>query len=167
MFLRWLLPAVVPAVLAAVLVYRSDKEREPPRVVIGTFLFAALLAAGALFLERKATGFTGLDARVSAAGDAGSLVFLFFFVAPMREAMKVAAVWPAFLSKHFDEPYDGVVYASMSALGFSCIENGVLLTITAPERARSAAEAIFASFQSTSRQQPITSTCGCCAGSAA
>jgi RsiW-degrading membrane proteinase PrsW (M82 family) len=125
--LRWLLPAIVPAVLAAWLVYRSDKNREPPRVVIGTFLFAALLAGGAMFLERKATVFTGLDARVSAAGRAGSLVFLFFFVAPMREALKVAAVWPAFSSKHFDEPYDGVVYAGIAALGFACVENAIVL----------------------------------------
>jgi RsiW-degrading membrane proteinase PrsW (M82 family) len=125
--LRWLLPAIVPAVLAAWLVHRSDKNREPPRIVIGTFLFAALLAGGAMFLERKATVFTGLDARVSAAGGAGSLVFLFFFVAPMREALKVAAVWPAFSSKHFDEPYDGIVYASTAALGFACVENAVIL----------------------------------------
>jgi RsiW-degrading membrane proteinase PrsW (M82 family) len=125
--LRWLLPAIVPAVLAAWLVYKSDKEREPPRVVVGTFLFAAVLAAGALFLERKAVAFTGLDARVSAAGNAGSLVFLFFFVAPVREALKVAAVWPAFLSRHFDEPYDGVVYAASSALGFAAVENGFVL----------------------------------------
>ncbi len=125
--LRWLLPAVVPAVIAAWLVYRSDKEREPPRIVIGTFLFAALVAGGALYLERKAAAFTGLDARVSAAGNAGSLVFLFFFVAPMREAVKVAAVWPAFNSKHFDEPYDGVVYSGVAALGFACVENAVVL----------------------------------------
>lgn len=125
--LRLLLAAILPAVIAAWLVYRSDKEREPPRIVIGTFLLAALLAGGALWLEKKATAFTGLDARVSAAGNAGSLVFLFFFVAPMREAVKVAAVWPAFLSRHFDEPYDGVVYSSTAALGFACVENAVVL----------------------------------------
>ncbi len=125
--LRWLLPAIVPAVLVAWLVYRSDKEREPPRVVVGTFVLAALFGAGALFLERKAATFTGLDARVSAAGSAGSLVFLFLVVAPMREALKVAAVWPAFRSKHFDEPYDGVVYASVASLGFACVENALVL----------------------------------------
>jgi hypothetical protein len=54
-------------------------------------------------------------------------VFLFFVVAPVQEAGKVAAAWPAFLSKHFDEPYDGVVYAASSALGFSAVENGFVL----------------------------------------
>ena len=41
--------------------------------------------------------------------------------------MKVAAVWPAFRSKHFDEPVDGVVYSSAAALGFACVENALLL----------------------------------------
>jgi hypothetical protein len=48
-------------------------------------------------------------------------------VAPAQEAGKVAAAWPAFLSKHFDEPYDGVVYAASSALGFAAVENGFIL----------------------------------------
>jgi hypothetical protein len=41
--------------------------------------------------------------------------------------MKVAAVWPAFRSRHFDEPYDGIVYASAAALGFAALENAVML----------------------------------------
>jgi len=53
--------------------------------------------------------------------------FLFGFAAPMREASKVAAMWPAFRSKHFDEPVDGLVYASSAALGFACIENAITL----------------------------------------
>jgi hypothetical protein len=54
-------------------------------------------------------------------------VFLFLVVAPLQEAGKVAAAWPAFLSKHIDEEYDGVVYAAASALGFAAIESGAVL----------------------------------------
>ena len=61
------------------------------------------------------------------AGNTGSMLFLFGFAAPMREASKVAAMWPAFRSKHFDEPIDGLVYASSAALGFACIENALTL----------------------------------------
>src|SRR4051794_8649287 len=61
------------------------------------------------------------------AGNTGSLLFLFAFAAPIREAAKVAAMWPAFRSKHFDEPVDGLVYASSAALGFACIENAITL----------------------------------------
>jgi hypothetical protein len=45
----------------------------------------------------------------------------------LREALKVAAVWPAFRSRYFDEPYDGIVYASAAALGFSAVENVAML----------------------------------------
>jgi RsiW-degrading membrane proteinase PrsW (M82 family) len=125
--LRWLLPAVLPAILFALLVHRTDTRREPPWLVVSTFVLGSVAALGSLLVVGKAAGLTGLDVRVSAAGESGALVFLFFVVAPVQEAGKVAAAWPAFLSKHFDEPYDGVVYAASSALGFSAVENGFVL----------------------------------------
>ncbi len=125
--LRWLLPAVLPAVLFAWLVHRTDERREPPWLVITTFVLGAAAALVALVIVGRAAAVTGLDVRVSAAGESGALVFLFFVVAPAQEAGKVAAAWPAFLSKHFDEPYDGVVYASASSLGFAAVENGFIL----------------------------------------
>jgi RsiW-degrading membrane proteinase PrsW (M82 family) len=125
--LRWLLPATLPAVLFAVLVHRSDERREPAWLVIITFALGAIAALVALVIVGRAAALTGLDVRVSAAGESGALVFLFFVVAPAQEAGKVAAAWPAFLSKHFDEPYDGVVYASASSLGFAAVENGYVL----------------------------------------
>ena len=123
----WILFAFLPAALLAALVWRSDKTREPPHVVIGTFVLAMLLAMGAFAIEARATSWTGLDIRTDVAGSTGSLLFLFALVAPLRETSKVAACWPAFKSRHFDEPYDGVVYASASALGFAAIENAVML----------------------------------------
>lgn len=125
--MRWLLPAFVPAALLAALVWRTDKEREPPAVVLGTFALGSLLAFLAFAVEQRAAAWTGLDLRAEIAGDSGSLLFLFAFVAPLREIAKVIACWPAFRSRHFDEPYDGVVYAGASALGFAAIENAVML----------------------------------------
>jgi hypothetical protein len=55
-------------------------------------------------------------------GNVGALLFIFAFVAPVREAAKVMATWPAFRSKWFDEPLDGVVFATASSLGFSCVQ---------------------------------------------
>ena len=125
--LRWLLPAILPAALFAVLIHRTDARREPPWLVMLTFVLGSVAALVSLLLVGRAAGLTGLDVRVSAAGENGALVFLFFVVAPAQEAGKVAAAWPAFLSKHFDEPYDGVVYAASSALGFAAVENGFIL----------------------------------------
>jgi RsiW-degrading membrane proteinase PrsW (M82 family) len=125
--LRWLVPAVLPALLFAVLVYRTDERREPPWLVVTTFVLGSVAALLTIVVVGKAAALTGLDVKVSAAGEGGALVFLFFVVAPAQEAGKVAAAWPAFLSKHFDEPYDGVVYAAASALGFAAVENGYIL----------------------------------------
>jgi len=125
--LRWLLPATLPAVLFAALVHRTDARREPPWLVASTFALGAVAALVSVLITNRLQAWTGLDVRVSAAGESGALVFLFFVVAPTQEAGKVAAAWPAFVSKHFDEPYDGVVYSAASALGFAAVENGFVL----------------------------------------
>ena len=77
---RWLIPSVVPAVLFLLLVYRSDREREPPWVVAGTFALGMLGALGAFYVERSASKWTGLDLRTQVAGNAGALLFLCAFV---------------------------------------------------------------------------------------
>jgi len=125
--LRWLLPAVLPALCALAIVWRTDKNREPVRIVLGTYVLGVLLGALSFYVESKAAAFTGLGVQADVAGEASALLFLFALVAPLRESMKVAAAWPAFKSKHFDEPYDGVVYASASALGFATLENAFVL----------------------------------------
>lgn len=125
--LRWLLPSVVPAVLMALVIFRVDKEREPPALVALTFVLGAALGAAGFLIEAKAAAWSGLDLRTTVAGEVGALLFLFALVAPLRETVKVAACWAAFRSRHFDEPFDGVVYASASALGFAALENAVML----------------------------------------
>jgi RsiW-degrading membrane proteinase PrsW (M82 family) len=125
--LRWLAPAVLPALLAALLVRRSDRRREPLWLVSLTFGLGAALALVAFFVEAQAARWTGLSVRTNPAGDTGALVFLFLVVAPVREVGKFAACWPAFRSKHFDEPADGIVYSAASALGFVAVENAFVL----------------------------------------
>jgi RsiW-degrading membrane proteinase PrsW (M82 family) len=125
--LRWWLPALLPAVLLAFGVYFSDRRREPPLLVVLTFLLGATLGGGALWLESQATVRAGLDIRASVVGEWTSLIYLFCVVAPLREGAKVAAAWPAFRSKYFDEPYDGIVYASAASLGFAALQNATVL----------------------------------------
>src|SRR5450432_3707652 len=120
-----LLVVLAPALAMLWLVWRSDREREPPLVVLGTAALGAAFGAIAFWLRAKAAAFTHLDVDVRVAGQGMELVFMFAFAAPVGEAAKVAACWPAFRSKHFDEPYDGVVYASAAALGFATIESAV------------------------------------------
>jgi RsiW-degrading membrane proteinase PrsW (M82 family) len=125
--LRWLLPATVPIAFFIALIRRTDRRREPPWLVAVTFSLGVVAAGFALFVTSRVAGLTGLDVRVSAAGEGGALVFVFLVVAPLQEAGKVAAAWPAFLSKHIGEEYDGVVYATASALGFAAVETAAVL----------------------------------------
>lgn len=125
--LRWLGAALVPALLLVWGVHRSDKNREPIWLVSFTFALGALLAAAAFFVEVKAGQVSGLDLRAAVSGEAGALVFLFALVAPLNEAAKVTAAWPAFRSRHFDEPYDGLVYSAAAALGFAAAQNAAIL----------------------------------------
>ncbi|WP_394822291.1 PrsW family intramembrane metalloprotease [Pendulispora albinea] len=126
-FLRWFVPAVLPAVLLAIGVYRSDDEREPIWLVSLVFVLGGVFGGLSFLIENRAAAWTGLDIRASVSGQAGSLLFLFAVVAPVREAAKVSAAWVAFRTRHFDEPYDGLVYASAAAVGFAAVENAILL----------------------------------------
>lgn len=127
--LRWVLPAIAPAFLVLLLVYRTDEKREPIGLVLGTFSLGAAGAYGTAIIEGFATAWSGLDIRASVSGDAGALLFLFGFVAPVRELTKAMAAWPAFRSKNFDEDYDGLVYSNAAALGFAAMENASYLRV--------------------------------------
>jgi len=125
--LRWIGPSLFPALLLLVIVYLSDRRREPWPLVLFTFILGGVGKAVTAYLEARAAAWTGLDVVAQAADNAGSLLFLFGFAAPFREASKVCAAWPAFRSKYFDEPLDGIVYSSSAALGFACVENALML----------------------------------------
>jgi RsiW-degrading membrane proteinase PrsW (M82 family) len=125
-WIRWIGPSLVPALLLLAVVYFSDRRREPLPLVLLVFALGGLGKGVTYYAELRASAWTGLDTTSHLAGT-GSLLFLFGFAAPLREASKVAAMWPAFRSKHFDEPVDGLVYASAAALGFACIENAITL----------------------------------------
>lgn len=126
-FLRWFIPALVPAALLAFAVYRSDERREPVWLVTLTFVLGGVFGALALFAQVRTAALIDLDFRTASGAQEGSLLFLFAFIAPTREAAKVAAAWPAFRSRHFDEPYDGLVYAGAAALGFAALQNALVL----------------------------------------
>lgn len=126
-WVRWIVPAVVPALLVLALVYFTDRRREPLWLVLLVFALGGVAKGATAYAEARAAAWTGLDISTRVAGNAGALLFLFGFVAPVREASKVAAMWVAFRSKWFDEPEDGIVYSSAAALGFACVANAIHL----------------------------------------
>jgi RsiW-degrading membrane proteinase PrsW (M82 family) len=124
--LRWLLPALVPVGLLVALVRRAREHHERSWLLPATFPLGAAASLVAAIAISRAGALTGLDVRVAEAGDRGALLFVFLVVAPIQEAAKAAAVWPAFLSKR-SSYFDGIAFATASALGFAAVEAALVL----------------------------------------
>jgi protease PrsW len=57
----------------------------------------------------------------------------FFLIAPTEEFFKLLAVWVAiYRSRDFQEPFDGMLYAATSALGFVSVENVIFMSQLGP-----------------------------------
>lgn len=123
-FLLSLLFGFVPMFFFAWFVYWLDRyEKEPRRLLVATFLWGAVIAAGAAFLVNTTLGigiylFTSSESFTEVATGA--------LVAPVvEEIVKGLAVLIVFLRyRHeFDSILDGIVYAAIAALGFAATEN--------------------------------------------
>jgi RsiW-degrading membrane proteinase PrsW (M82 family) len=108
---------------ARFLLWFDRYEKEPFWLVLGVFLWGALIAGGGAFLINTIFGlgvylFTGSEA---ATGLASSILFAPF----VEEILKGLAVLLVFFlaRDHFDSILDGVVYAGVAALGFAATEN--------------------------------------------
>ena len=122
--LRSILPALAPLALFVALVRRRATAGRPWLVV--TFALGVAASFVASLAVVRASALTGLDARVAVAGERGALVFVFLVVAPIQEASKVAAIWPAFLAKR-GSGFHGIAYAASSALGFAAAEEAFVV----------------------------------------
>jgi len=127
-FLLTLLLSFGPALLYAAIVYWLDRfEKEPRRLLIGAFLWGALVATiGAIIattvLQLGLELFTN-DAQLAELS--GATIF-----APLvEESLKglAVALIALFFPHEFDTVLDGIVYAAIVALGFAATENVLYL----------------------------------------
>ncbi|MCL2822750.1 MAG: PrsW family glutamic-type intramembrane protease [Polyangiaceae bacterium] len=88
-------------------------------MVLGTALLGAGAGAATLFAQRFVFRLAELDRSAATFGSPIGLLFVLAFSAPIAEASKVAAVWPAFRSRHFNAQYDGILCAVAAATGFA------------------------------------------------
>lgn len=116
------------ALFFAWLVYWIDRYEKEPLILLGlVFAWGAIVAAGAAFVVNTTLGlgvylFTGSEGITDLT--TGSLI------APIiEECLKGFAVLVVFLvfRREFDSVVDGVVYASVAALGFAATENAYYL----------------------------------------
>ena len=98
---------------------KSDKFKEPNRIIIITFLFGILITIPAGYLnslidKNFATGERFNDALLSG----------FFGGGPVEELLKFSVLYFYILKeKAFNEPMDGLVYGVLASLGFATLEN--------------------------------------------
>ena len=119
----WLIAVLAPPLCYIALLPRSERRHGKLRVVLGTLALGAVLFLPAKLIEHLLESWTGLLPRGGGAGDVSGLAYLFLVVAPLEQALKVAAVTPVWRSRHFHEAFDGVLYASAAALGFVTVHN--------------------------------------------
>jgi len=114
--------ALAPGFAISLFVYLKDRyNREPWRALLFSFLLGMISIVPAIALEMTSgitvEGFTGQSVQRVA-------LEAFGVVALSEEGCKLAMVLLyAFRSRHFDDPFDGIVYAVMVSMGFATLEN--------------------------------------------
>ncbi len=89
---------------------RQDKHPEPAGLVLRVFFWGMLMVIPSSLLEQ------GIETLF------GTTV-MFALVGLIEEGFKFLAASSIARNKHFDEPIDGLIYATASALGFATLEN--------------------------------------------
>lgn len=113
-----ILAAVAPAIVLAIVMIRKDRRPEP----IGWLLAATGLGV----LAGPAVLILGYLLLLEIPMDSLSGAFLSSFInaAIPEETLKFLALWLlAKMCKHFDEMFDGIVYAVCIGMGFAGLEN--------------------------------------------
>ena len=102
--------ALAPALFWFWFFARRDKHPEPAGLLLRVFFWGMLMVIPAGLLEQS------IDVLL------GSTVS-FIFIGVIEEGLKFIAASSIAKNKHFDEPIDGLIYATAAALGFATLEN--------------------------------------------
>ncbi|GGH24662.1 glutamic-type intramembrane protease PrsW [Paenibacillus segetis] len=107
--------AVAPGIALLTYFYLKDKyESEPLHMVVKMFILGFLIVLPVMIIQRGLTIWLG----------DGPLVTAFAISAGVEEAMKWFVLFHLIYNHtEFDEPYDGIVYATAISLGFATVEN--------------------------------------------
>ncbi len=124
------LASILPILILLVFVYKKDKlQPEPIGKVLLTFGVGCLSVIPAILMESCLQIFTPGDPM-------GYAFYNGFVVAGFSEELckLLLLYWVVWKSRHFDEYFDGIVYAAFLSLGFACVENigYVLMTEDTP-----------------------------------
>lgn len=113
--------ALAPGVAIGVYIYLKDHhEREPVGLLLRSFLFGILSIFVTLIISSIISQFITIDE----ASVSEQAVHAFLIVALVEEFSKFIFVRGIlYNNKHFNEPFDGIVYSVMVGMGFATFEN--------------------------------------------
>jgi RsiW-degrading membrane proteinase PrsW (M82 family) len=114
--------SIAPGIaISLYIIFKDSYNREPRRHLLVCFLLGVLSTVLAVVVESAAMALTGAllpDSLLRTALEA------FLCVALVEEWAKYAMVKSyAYRKSEFDEPFDGIVYSVMVAMGFATLEN--------------------------------------------
>jgi RsiW-degrading membrane proteinase PrsW (M82 family) len=117
-----LLAAIAPVLAIILFVYwRDEHEKEPIRLLWRAFYLGALGTIPTLLLSSFIDKL-GFDSKSD--NLAFSFISVMIGIALIEELCKYFGVrWFIYRKHDFNEPYDGIIYCVMAALGFATIEN--------------------------------------------
>ena len=102
--------ALAPALFWLWFFMRRDRHPEPAWLLLRTFLWGAAMVIPAALLE------AGIESAVGT-------TIMFLCVGVIEETAKLIAASSILKNREFDEPVDGLIYATAAALGFATLEN--------------------------------------------
>ena len=120
--------AVAPGLAIAIFIYEKDKlDKEPLHLLVKSFFLGALSVVVAILLQEAgkfAYGFLTVLTGLQLGGDVVRPFWHAFAVGFTEEWSKyIFLILFAFPKKEFNEPFDGITYAVMIAMGFATLEN--------------------------------------------
>ena len=114
-----LITALLPVAVLLIFIYSKDRyNKEPVGKLLLTFFVGCMSVVPASLMEQMLSAFQPAHPIVAA-------IFDGYVVAGLSEELwklllLMLVIWR---SRHFDEYFDGIVYATYLSLGFACIEN--------------------------------------------
>jgi len=112
--------AVLPVIVLMIFIYRQDKyQKEPIKTLAKAFIGGII----AIPLDIFIVGLVNMA--LSGTAIANTVFFSAFLEAGIPEELSKFLIFMIFIwrDKHFDEYFDGIVYATFIGLGFACLEN--------------------------------------------
>lgn len=111
--------AVLPVIILLIYIYRKDKFQKEPFLLLMAALGMGMLSVfPVVFVERFLSGLNPYE------GVNSALYTAFVVAGCVEEGFKLLFLyWLIWRNRHFDEYFDGIVYAVFVSMGFALVEN--------------------------------------------